>query len=72
MIIKFKYPEQFIQLMSKFKYGEIKVNIKSLEGERMDKKTIATILVYVEKNCTEVEEVEEYLWKLLDQGTEFE
>jgi hypothetical protein len=38
----------------------------------MDKKTIATILAYIEKNCTEVEEVEEYLWKLLDEGTEFE
>lgn len=33
----------------------------------MDKETIAHILAYVEKNCIKVEEVEEYLWKLLDQ-----
>jgi hypothetical protein len=37
----------------------------------MDKKTIAKILAYVEKNCGEVEEVEEYLWNLLDEGAEF-
>lgn len=33
----------------------------------MDKETIAKILAYVEKHCVEVEEVEEYLWKLLDE-----
>ncbi len=38
----------------------------------MDKKTIAKILAHVEKYCVEVEEVEEYLWRLLDEGTEFE
>jgi hypothetical protein len=32
----------------------------------MDKNTIAKILAYVEKNCTCVEEVEEYLWHSLD------
>jgi hypothetical protein len=32
----------------------------------MDKETIAKILAHVEKNCTEVEEVEEYLWQLLE------
>ena len=33
----------------------------------MVKETISKILAYVEKNCTEVEEVEEYLWELLDE-----
>lgn len=38
----------------------------------MDKLTIRKILSHVEKNCTEVEEVEEYLWRLLDKIEEDE
>jgi hypothetical protein len=38
----------------------------------MDKLTVANILAYIEKNCTEVEEVEEYLWRLLDKIEEDE
>ena len=38
----------------------------------IERKIVAKILAHVEKNCTEVEEVEEYLWKLLDKGTEME
>jgi hypothetical protein len=38
----------------------------------MDKETIAKILAHVEKNCVEVEEVEEYLWNLLDKIEEGE
>ena len=37
-----------------------------------ERKIVASILAYVEKNCTEVEEVEEYLYKILDKGTEVE
>jgi hypothetical protein len=35
---------------------------------KMDKNTIAKILAYVEKNCTGVAEVEEYLWEQLDKA----
>jgi len=41
------------------------------EIERKEKNTIATILAYVEKNH-DAPEIEEYLWKMLDKGTEFE
>ena len=34
----------------------------------MDKNTIAKILAYVEKNCVEVAQVEEYLWNQLDKA----
>ncbi len=33
----------------------------------IEKEIVGKILAYVEKNCTEVEEVEEYLWRLLDE-----
>jgi hypothetical protein len=46
-------------------YIQIKGKIYQEVG-KMEKETIAKILAYVEKNCAEVEEVEEYLWKLLD------
>lgn len=38
----------------------------------IEREIVGQILAYVEKNCVEVEEVEEYLWRLLDKGTEFE
>lgn len=38
--------------------------------EKVKKDTIATILAYVEKNH-DAPEIEEYLWKWLDKGTEF-
>jgi len=38
----------------------------------VEKKTMTKILAHIEKNCTEVEEVEEYLWQQIDKGTEFE
>jgi hypothetical protein len=37
----------------------------------LDKKTVSKILAYVEKNH-DAPEIEEYLWKMLDKGTEFE
>lgn len=45
-------------------------SLKPLKPEERD--IVARILAHVEKNCVEVEEVEEYLWQLLDKGTEFE
>lgn len=33
---------------------------------------VTKILAHVEKYCIEVEEVEEYLWKMLDKGTDME
>lgn len=37
-----------------------------------ERKIVSHILGVVEKNFTEVEQVESYLWQLLDKGTEFE
>jgi hypothetical protein len=34
-----------------------------------ERNVVSKILAYVEKYCTEVEEVEEYLWKMLDSST---
>jgi predicted transcriptional regulator len=50
---------------------EEKVKRLEKEIERKEKNTIATILAYVEKNY-DAPEIEEYLWKRLDKGTEFE
>lgn len=47
------------------------VNGISKNEEKVEKKTIAKILAYVEKNY-DVPEIEEYLWKILDEGTEME
>ena len=41
------------------------------EIEQKEKKTISKVLAYVEKNH-DAPEIEEYLWKMLDKGTEFE
>jgi hypothetical protein len=41
------------------------------ERKVTEKNTVAKILAYVEKNHDEPE-IEEYLWKMLDKGTEFE
>lgn len=49
----------------------VEENMKLKEIEQKDKKTVAKILAYVEKNH-DAPEIEEYLWKLLDKGTEFE
>ncbi|WEG18611.1 hypothetical protein PQ478_09015 [Alkalihalophilus pseudofirmus] len=38
----------------------------------LERKLVATILSHVEKNCSEVEEVEDYLWKMLDKDTDME
>lgn len=37
-----------------------------------ERRIVRKIMAHVEKNCTEVAEVEEYLWQLHDYGTEFE
>ena len=39
--------------------------------EQKEKKTVAKILAFVEKNH-DAPEIEEYLWKMHDKGTEFE
>ena len=55
--------------MLSFNVSFVKDIIELLESK--EKKTIATILAYVEKNH-DAPEIEEYLWKMLDKGTEFE
>jgi len=52
---------------SRFRYRKAEKELNTIE-----KKTIARMLSHIEKNLTEVGEVEEYLWKELDKGTEFE
>jgi hypothetical protein len=36
-----------------------------------ERNVVSKILAYIEKYCTEVEEVEEYLWKMLDNRTDY-
>lgn len=46
------------------------MNIKenmSLVAKELDRKTVSRILGHIEKYCTEIENVEELLWNLLDE-----
>lgn len=38
----------------------------------IERNIVSKILAHVEKNCTNVYQVEDYLYRLIDNGTEFE